>query len=84
MGALAIMVLAFAGYIIMYQLYGKYIGNKIFALSGAAKTPAVELEDGVDYTTSLRLPEPALLSDPLSLLSGAGCRLCCGFLSVVL
>jgi carbon starvation protein len=49
MGALAIMVLAFAGYIIMYQLYGKYIGNKIFALSGAAKTPAVEMEDGVDY-----------------------------------
>jgi len=49
MGALLIMVLAFAGYIIMYQLYGKYIGNKIFALSGAAKTPAVEMEDGVDY-----------------------------------
>jgi carbon starvation protein len=49
MGALAIMVLAFAGYIIMYQLYGKYIGRKIFALSGEARTPAVELEDGVDY-----------------------------------
>ena len=49
MGALAIMVLAFAGYIIMYQLYGKFIGAKIFALSGSAKTPAVEMEDGVDY-----------------------------------
>ncbi|MGD2272542.1 MAG: carbon starvation protein A [Desulfobacterales bacterium] len=49
MGALAIMVLAFAGYIIMYQLYGKYIGRKIFALSAEARTPAVELEDGVDY-----------------------------------
>ncbi len=49
MGALAIMVLAFAGYIIMYQLYGKYIGSKIFALSGAAKAPSVELEDGRDY-----------------------------------
>ena len=49
MGALAIMVLAFAGYIIMYQLYGKYIGRKVFALSSAARTPAVELEDGVDY-----------------------------------
>jgi carbon starvation protein len=46
MGALAIMVIAFAGYIIMYQLYGK---SKIFALSGAAKTPAVEMEDGIDY-----------------------------------
>jgi carbon starvation protein len=49
MGALAIMVLAFAGYIIMYQLYGKFIGSKIFALSGAAKAPSVELEDGIDY-----------------------------------
>ncbi|MGD9057214.1 MAG: carbon starvation protein A [Desulfobacterales bacterium] len=49
MDALAIMVLAFAGYIIMYQLYGKYIGSKIFALSGAAKAPSVELEDGRDY-----------------------------------
>jgi carbon starvation protein len=49
MDALAIMVLAFAGYIIMYQLYGKYIGRKIFALSGEAKTPSEELEDGVDY-----------------------------------
>jgi len=49
MAALLIMVLAFAGYIIMYQLYGKFIGNKIFALSGAAKAPSVELEDGTDY-----------------------------------
>ena len=49
MGALAIMVLAFAGYIIMYQLYGKYVGRKIFALSGEARTPSVEMEDGVDY-----------------------------------
>ena len=49
MGALAIMVISFAGYIIMYQLYGKFIGAKIFALSAAAKTPAVEMEDGVDY-----------------------------------
>jgi carbon starvation protein len=49
MDALIIMVLAFVGYIVMYQLYGKYIGTKIFALSGYAKTPSVELEDGRDY-----------------------------------
>jgi hypothetical protein len=47
MGALAIMVLAFAGYIIMYQLYGNYIGRKIFALSGEVKTPSRELEEKV-------------------------------------
>ena len=49
MGALAIMVVAFVGYILAYQLYGRFIGRKIFKLSAAAKTPAVELEDGVDY-----------------------------------
>jgi carbon starvation protein len=49
MGALLIMVLAFAGYILMYQFYGKYIGSKIFELSGACKTPACEYEDGIDY-----------------------------------
>jgi carbon starvation protein len=49
MGTLVIMVLAFAGYIVMYQLYGKYIGRKIFALSSEARTPSVELEDGTDY-----------------------------------
>jgi len=49
MGALLIMVVALVGYIIMYQLYGKFIGKKIFAISAAAKAPSVELEDGVDY-----------------------------------
>ncbi|MBN1225593.1 MAG: carbon starvation protein A [Deltaproteobacteria bacterium] len=49
MGALLIMLLTFVGFIIMYQLYGKYIGKKIFALSGEAKVPSVEMEDGTDY-----------------------------------
>jgi carbon starvation protein len=49
MGSLAIMVLAFAGYIIMYKLYGQFIGRRIFQLSGACKTPACEYEDGIDY-----------------------------------
>ena len=49
MDALVIMVGAFAGYIIMYHLYGKFIGSKIFNLSGANTTPAVEFEDGTDY-----------------------------------
>ncbi|MGV7223327.1 MAG: carbon starvation CstA family protein [Nitrospinales bacterium] len=49
MDALLIMILAFVGYIAMYHLYGKFIAKKIFALSGTATTPAVELEDGIDY-----------------------------------
>ncbi len=49
MDALIVMVLAFIGYIAMYQLYGRYIGSKIFALSADARTPSVEFEDGRDY-----------------------------------
>ena len=49
MGGLVIMVVAFVGYIVAYQLYGRFIGKKIFALSPSNKTPAVELEDGTDY-----------------------------------
>ncbi len=47
--ALLIMVVSFVGYLAMYNLYGKFIGNKIFKLSGDAIAPAVSMEDGVDY-----------------------------------
>ena len=49
MNALLIMILSFAGYLIMYNLYGRYIGKKIFNLTHEAGVPAVEMEDGVDY-----------------------------------
>lgn len=49
MDAVLIMIIAFAGYIIAYRLYGKFVGKKIFQLSNANKTPSVEFEDGVDY-----------------------------------
>ena len=49
MSAVLIMVLAFAGYIIAYRLYGEFIGKKIFQMSNQNKTPSVEFEDGVDY-----------------------------------
>ena len=49
MGALLIMVLSFIGYLIMYQLYGKFIGNKIFALDDNNMVPAVEFEDDIDF-----------------------------------
>lgn len=49
MNALLIMILTFAGYLIMYNLYGRYIGKKIFNLTREAGVPAVEMEDGTDY-----------------------------------
>ena len=49
MGALLLMVAVFAGYILMYRLYGRYIGRKIFELATDAKVPSREFEDGVDF-----------------------------------
>ena len=49
MDVLLMMLVAFAGYIAMYRLYGQYIGKKIFALSQKNRPPSVEFEDGVDY-----------------------------------
>lgn len=49
MQVLLIMVLSFAGYILMYQVYGKFIGKKIFALSNETIAPSQALEDGTDY-----------------------------------
>ncbi len=47
--AVGLLVLLFAGYVIMYWVYGKFLARKIFQLSSALKTPAFELEDGIDY-----------------------------------
>ncbi|MBN2656991.1 MAG: carbon starvation protein A [Spirochaetales bacterium] len=49
MDAVLLMVLVFAGYILAYKVYGKFLSEKIFKLSSEARTPAEELEDGMDY-----------------------------------
>ncbi len=49
MDVIIIMVISFAGYVAAYQLYGRFIGKKIFNLSNDNTTPAVDMEDGVDY-----------------------------------
>lgn len=36
-------------YLIAYNTYGKWLGNKLFKLSSKATTPAVEFEDGNDF-----------------------------------
>ena len=43
------MIVAFVGYIVAYQLYGRFIGKKIFGLVNSNTTPAVEFDDGTDY-----------------------------------
>ncbi|MCB2205927.1 carbon starvation protein A [bacterium] len=49
MSPLLLMLLTFAGYIVMYRLYGRYIGKKIFRIDDGNPAPSVEFEDGVDY-----------------------------------
>ncbi len=49
MESILIMVLVFAGYLVMYRLYGKYLGNKIFKLNDNNIVPSVEFEDGTDF-----------------------------------
>lgn len=47
--AIGLLVLLFLGYVVMYQTYGKFLAKKIFKLNDLTATPAVELEDGIDY-----------------------------------
>lgn len=49
MNSILIMLVVFVGYLIMYKLYGKFIGNKIFKLNDNNLVPSVEFEDGVDF-----------------------------------
>lgn len=49
MDVLILMILTFAGYLIMYKIYGKFIGKKIFKINKDSKVPSVEFEDGIDF-----------------------------------
>jgi len=49
MMTLAIALGALVLYIIAYNTYGKWLGQKIFKLNPEAKVPSIELEDGCDY-----------------------------------
>lgn len=49
MDALLVMIVAAAGYIAMYRLYGKFIGEKIMKLDPEPRVPSGEMKDGIDY-----------------------------------
>ena len=44
-------------YVVVYRLYARYLGRRIFELDPKASTPAHEMGDGVDYVPS----RPAIL-----------------------
>ncbi len=55
MTTIAIAILCFAGYIIAYNTYGRWLARKIFSLQPEAPTPAHALRDGLDYVPTNRL-----------------------------
>lgn len=54
MNSLILVVIAFAGYLLAYQLYGRFLGRKILKLSSSRLMPAHEMKDGVDYVPTKR------------------------------
>jgi len=49
MGSIFLAVGAAVAYILAYHTYGKFLAHKIFDLDPNRKTPAVEINDGMDY-----------------------------------
>lgn len=54
MSALLIALAAFVGYIVAYNTYGRWLGKKIFRLSGEAAVPSETLRDDKDYVPTNR------------------------------
>ena len=52
MNSLFLVILALAGYLLAYRLYGRFLGKKLFRLSSDRLMPAHEFKDGVDYVPS--------------------------------
>lgn len=49
MGSLVLMLIGLAMFAAGYLIYSKYLAKRVFKLNSAFKTPAHELNDGVDY-----------------------------------
>ncbi|HUT90993.1 MAG TPA: carbon starvation protein A [Thermoguttaceae bacterium] len=55
MNAAAVALLAFAALLLAYFTYGRFIARRLYRLDPNRRTPAHELEDGVDYVPT-RVP----------------------------
>jgi carbon starvation protein len=49
MNSLLLIVLAMAGYLLAYRLYGRYLGRKILKISSSATMPSHSYNDGIDF-----------------------------------
>lgn len=68
MSALLLIILAIVIFVVAYLTYGRYLA-KTWGLDPSKKTPAYELEDGVDYCPA---KTPVLMGHHFSSIAGAG------------
>ena len=68
MSALLLVVLAIVIFVVAYLTYGRYLA-KTWGIDPSRKTPAHELEDGVDYCPAAT---PVLMGHHFSSIAGAG------------
>jgi len=54
MNSLLLILLAIAGYLAAYRIYGRYLGKKILGVAAKGIMPSHELKDGVDYVPTKR------------------------------
>jgi len=54
MNSLILVLLALAGYLAAYRLYGRYLGKKVMGLAADRLMPSHELKDGVDFVPTKR------------------------------
>jgi carbon starvation protein len=54
MNSLVLAVTAFAGYLVAYRVYGRYLARKVFNLDPQAETPAHALRDDRDFLPTKR------------------------------
>ena len=68
MSALVLILLAIVIFVVAYLTYGRYLA-KTWGIDPSRKTPALELEDGVDYCPA---KTPVLMGHHFSSIAGAG------------
>ncbi|OXU14478.1 carbon starvation CstA family protein [Sedimentisphaera salicampi] len=54
METLILLAVCFAGYIVAYNTYGRFLARKIFRLDNKREVPSRKINDGIDYVPSKR------------------------------
>ncbi len=69
MNSIVLAVIAFVGYVIAYNTYGKWLGRKLFGLKDDNPVPAKSFQDNVDYVPTKK---HILLGHHFTTIAGTG------------